>query len=449
MKYPKSESGQLIIVAGFLIAIAVVAVGVTLGGAFFSQSAPDESSSGVNSFSSGVTQQTSTARLGTLDTFGFSIQTSIRRGMNTSQMNKFLKNQISNYSRLNLKVIQRKATVNVTLNNTTVVQSWAAGQTRATAFPGINLTRVTTYNDTINVSDPGSEVIGLREPFDVVFTLDTTGSMASPAASALKPENGYYEDPTNSSICASESDPNIQDCRKKYVHGDDSNNEVKYEVDVNDTVYNTNNGMVGDVVGQNPSKWKINYHSGGTKMVENFSSSASVEVDDYVKDLRNGKVGIVVDQSCSLFSCYDYWNISYNSGGSDWVSGGNLSVSILQDRDVRYRYIYDNVTKMGAAKEATKAAIDALNGSALGTIDRGDRAGIVEFNTNLNDGARTVTPLTSVNGSKSKLKQDVDSLNADGGTNIAAGLEEALNVSGIITNDIPADADHIVLLSDG
>jgi Ca-activated chloride channel family protein len=74
----------------------------------------------------------------------------------------------------------------------------------------------------------------------------------------------------------------------------------------------------------------------------------------------------------------------------------------------------DQQQKIAAARDSVESMLDQLRGD--------DRVGIVSFS----DGARTVAPMQRVDErDMSALRDNVQSMNADGGTNLDAGMQEA------------------------
>jgi Ca-activated chloride channel homolog len=89
--------------------------------------------------------------------------------------------------------------------------------------------------------------------------------------------------------------------------------------------------------------------------------------------------------------------------------------------------------KIALARTAANLAIDALK--------TGDEASVVVFN----DGADAIVPLQPLTDNRSVIKQAVNGIRADGGTDIYAGMSKMLDMMRGST----ANVKHIVLMTDG
>ena len=89
--------------------------------------------------------------------------------------------------------------------------------------------------------------------------------------------------------------------------------------------------------------------------------------------------------------------------------------------------------KIALARTAANLAIDSLK--------TGDEASVVVFN----DGADAIVPLQPLTDNRSVIKQAVNGIRADGGTDIFAGMQKMLDMMRGST----ANVKHIVLMTDG
>lgn len=385
MKYKGRTQAQLILVAGFLVAIAIIGVAVTLSGVFFTQNVEE---SGLSQFESSATTQQQSADYAAHQSLILSNNLSERRGLNSSNLTMALVNYMRNYTKATQNVSQLQAVINVSLNQTSLNKSWLAGRKKPGVLPGWSLTNQTTVNRTVN------RTVG-RSPFDIAYTLDTSGSMADPANTTdWRPNGSYLEDPS----AYLEPDGDIScsppstwdDCDVRRVQGEDPPAENQGDVD---------NHTDGDIV-QYDESWYNN------------------EWAEVIGGPNSGQYLIRV-----LSTNNTYWV-------NEWE---------IEDWDIQYKYIDTNTgTKLEVAQEAAKKAVGAMNSS--------DRAELVEYNSG-QDLEYALNNMTSSN--KNNINSSIDGLSSGGGTNIPVGLRQS--VTDLISEgtNTENDSDFIVLLSDG
>lgn len=395
--------GQLILVAGFLVAIAIIGVAMTLSGVFFTQNVDE---SGLSQFESSATSQQASADVAANRGLSLTNLMAERRGLNGSNLTKSLINYMKNYTRTTQNVSQLQAVVNVSLDNSSLNQSWVSGMKKAGVLPGWTYNITETENRSINVTTG-------RSPFDIVYTLDTSGSMGQRAVedtSDWEPNGSYVEDPDGyadpedgDAVCSAPS--SWDDCQIRLVQGDDPANESARDVDSTGS---------GDIV---------RYDAGS---------------NEYFAEVQAGPNGSgeyqITYETCS-------WNF-----GTGWVCTDNtewVDESTLEDWDIQYRYIeYSSSDKIDVAQEATKKAVGAMNES--------DRAGLVQYSGSASKeypSGAVVENMTATE--KSNLNSTIDGLTASGGTNIPSSLDESVSELMAEGDNSDSDADYIVLLSDG
>lgn len=89
--------------------------------------------------------------------------------------------------------------------------------------------------------------------------------------------------------------------------------------------------------------------------------------------------------------------------------------------------------KIALARTAANLAIDALK--------TGDETAVVVFN----DGADTIVPLQALSDNRALIKQAINGIRADGGTDIYAGMAKMLD----LMRGSTANIKHIILMTDG
>jgi hypothetical protein len=152
---------------------------------------------------------------------------------------------------------------------------------------------------------------------------------------------------------------------------------------------------------------------------------------DIVYDDDEGRFA-KIDSNSPVFG--DDWEVVYSDGSTDYADEDNL---------YRADYRLNAPEKMWFTQKAMKNVVDDLNRSVP------DAAGLVEFNTDLSDNAEERQGISGVDdpSQRSELKQDVDDFFPDGGTDITGALEESYDV---LDDDGRSGATrNIVLMTDG
>lgn len=144
---------------------------------------------------------------------------------------------------------------------------------------------------------------------------------------------------------------------------------------------------------------------------------------------------LVIDTSGSMNYCADC--------GGNGTHESSCSRTVGRDPDDYYwdwgyypiYYVHDDDTRLYAAKESAKSFVDQLLGEGE---EVNARIGIVSYET-------TADVACELSRNAYEIKGDIGYLNANGGTNIQAGIHEARQM----LESSPAANKYIVVLSDG
>jgi len=164
----EEDRAQLILIGGLAVAIAIVAIALVVGGGLFSQSTNDDG--GLSSFTSQTTEQVRVAeRVGQTNLNYSNVNSTLLKGAYPDELCGELVSSTEVRQLVSAQLGQGDSIVDIEVtsqdcgNSTLEGASWVVGQTN----PNYNL-------PSVNASNSGG-----RNPVDVVFAIDTTGSMGN------------------------------------------------------------------------------------------------------------------------------------------------------------------------------------------------------------------------------------------------------------------------------
>jgi len=164
----ETENGaQLILIGGLVIAVAVIAIALVIGGGIFSQSTNDDG--GLSSFTSQMSDQIQAAeQVGEQDIEYVNENSTLFQGAYPDEICGEIADKAAVQQLVSTQLGEGESVTNIEVvedcsNNELKGSSWLVGQTN----PGYQL-------PSVNASNPGG-----RNPVDVVFAIDTTGSMGN------------------------------------------------------------------------------------------------------------------------------------------------------------------------------------------------------------------------------------------------------------------------------
>lgn len=436
----QNERAQMILLAGFLIAVILISLATVVGSSFYSQSSPDDS--GVSSLTTQVTDQVESAVATGQESASFVSETSIEEeGKNTSEVEEALDNITEEQELLAEELAEDELLLNITLLEVSEL-SWLIGQSGDGIIPGI-VREDPEEAEEIDGDLDGEFEIEVRQPADVSFAIDTTGSMGvvydswgfNPRVSY--PDTGRTDGLSgiDSSIAYWEHD-DVPPHPPGHLPGGSSFSNVTPLSEYDDRFDEqwqtapTSQGNV-DITQGNP-------------VANNFPNKADwcyIEKEDTGEPLPVGgtgtsddwcepRIGDVPDQSdvnngdVLWYEPSDAWVEVTNSnpGNQDQVivtdgAGYNGPLDLDDLRFVEYRmWVADRIY---LTQEETKNSLD--------TLEDEDRVSLIEYNNNFWGDATTVDSLDGplLGDQRWNLKEEVDELTPTSGTNISAGIVEA------------------------
>ena len=461
------DRAQLILIGGLVVAVAVVAIALVIGGGLFSQSTTDDG--GLSSFASETSDQVqAAATVGQEDLEFVNENSTLYQGAYPGEVCGNLVNATAVQQLVSTQLSEGESIANVDvkqdceeLKDST---TWLTGQTEEAQLPSVNVTEPVDTTGTKTCSDlhmeTGYAVPSYRQDFVDELSNIYSGSIPS--------------DPSNASLEAAltaagiDLDPIRNDGE---LDGDGADGVYIYiekcvELDVQQGRPPADIAFAIDTTGSmgDPAVYSGNYLTTSWESKpydtprKTYRPRSDINIRDNWIDVRcstttsctwnGGSSGdIVYDNSanrlakvtsnspttiCGLFTCTDYWDVEYLTGGPSQVEESDLY-------NVDYRL--DAPERMWFTQIGMISATDDLNTTVP------DRAGLVDYDS-------TQTEHAQIDGvNKSSHKQNIIDETAqfvpDGGTDITGGLQEAKSVLDR-DHDPSTDASkNIVLMTDG
>ena len=205
---------QLILIGGLVIAVAVIAIALVIGGGLFSQSTLDDG--GLSSFSSQTSDQVQTiSRVGEENVEYTNLNSTLLEGMYPDEICNELVNSTKVQQLVATQLGEGESVANIEVtsidcdeadvNNTLKGASWMVGQTN----PNYNL-------PSVNATSPATTEG--RESVDVVLAIDATGSMGLDGFDDSVPIDEDYNDLYDPSFSPSEvNTPRTQRHKETYT----------------------------------------------------------------------------------------------------------------------------------------------------------------------------------------------------------------------------------------
>lgn len=411
MNAEDNTRSQMIVLAGLLLALIVISAATVIGSAYYSQSTPDDR--GLQAMQERVTGQSqATQAVGEQVIEHSSEEVEQTQGNTTDELEEFFENQIEEYTELVQQLPDDAVILEVEFLEA-LKMSWLVGQDDADVIPGVE-TDVGEQQDLEGESSVKLDY-ELSLPADVVFSIDTTGSMG---------------------VVYSTRDPG--DVRHPYTEetsllGDSHYDEHPY---VADSTFSTASLLsegwhrVDDPLadpGDRASYCDPDVVDAGTRLPvghgygtsDNWCEGRTAGFNDTVYDPSETQV--VVDnaagrlaQIISYNPAQDLYDISYDGTGQPDRSAPASDLQLLE-----YRWWVAD--RMYNTQVETKRTI--------GMLGDHDRVGLVEYNMDFSGDANTLHGVNQLTPNhRQGLNQSVDDLVSTHGTNIAAGVEEAHDV---------------------
>jgi Mg-chelatase subunit ChlD len=379
---------QLILIGGLVIAVAVVAIALVVGGGLFSQSTVDDG--GLSSFTSETDDQIQTARtVGQQDIEFVNDNSTLLQGAYPDEICGEIADKAAVQQIVSRQLGQGESVTNIEVvedctDNQLNGSSWLVGQ----KDPGYQL-------PSVNASNSGG-----RAPVDVVFAIDTTGSMGlsgSPPAYSEEltkpwqtPSSGVYPKDDLTSTYRSDTGVKIPD---SWI-------EVRGTTDWS--------GSAGDMV----------------------------EYDDDIAQAKTVVATDVCDGFNTFFGCIgtitDEWEIEYSDGTTEDVYETDLDNG---------EYRLEAPERMWFTQVGLKNALGDLDGTGP------DRAGLLEYDT-------STTEHVGIDGVDDPshvldIKEEADKFFPNDGTDIATAIQDSKQTVNDAYDSSRGATKNIVLMTDG
>lgn len=444
-----SKKAQLILLAGFLLALAIIAVSVMLGGIFYSQSQGSSSSVGLSGFTDRATVQDRAVEANAPQTINFTNNESKHEGLSTQNVSTSLEEDVENLTRVVEQIREDANIVNIRVLDikTHGNFSWLAGNDEEMALPGMVL----------------NESEKTRKDVDMALVIDTTGSMGLDYTSGSYPYYRRHRPPADD--YDANADSGFSRVSRRNGTGDPAwkpftpASGARY---CDETRQETGIGFPG-------SYCEIDYDESTTSINTGdfvVHTGYAVDADPYDSPLYyvDEPIAEVTGVSCGGGDC-DY-NLNYllpdiipdyhDHSGSEYSSHGtNVDDSEIEKIDmsatqpnvsapVRYRLWTPD--RLYNTKVESKWLMGQLNTTH-------DQIGLIEYSSEDGEGwydANTLVGLAqATGGQRDNINTSTDKLDPRGGTNIASGIEEAITMLTSGPNARSNASKHIVLHTDG
>jgi len=476
------DSAQLILIAGLLVAIAVVGIAVVVGGGFFSQSTTD--GGGISSLSSQVSNQLGTAEEVSQEDLSFVNQDSARyEGRDPIQVCDEMVNSTKLQQRIASQLAEDEVILGVELlgecdDGFVGNRSWLAGQTEIANLPSVNVTE----RQTVDVNEIcGDATSGLHS---MTGYPDHTNQFIEELKDVYAPSNVPENPDLDKMVDALENaddidltalpsaiDPvdYVDKCIKIEIEEGRNPADVVFAIDTTGSMGDLS-VYSGDFV---RGSWQTSPHSEFPResLTDTHRPETGVMIPDEWVDVRcattepctwsGGSSGEIVydndagrfaeitsdspsGQVCTNYHWYygyctnyeDTWEVEYRDGSTE-----DVVVTDLYNADYRLRA----PERMWYTQQGMKAAVDDLD------RNEPDRAGLIGYDTG-HDEKAGVEGVDDA-GHRQTLKVETDRLDPDGGTDIAGGLDEAKEILerdyGSGPDSSPDATRNIVLMTDG
>ncbi|MCX2819519.1 VWA domain-containing protein [Haladaptatus sp. F3-133] len=155
-----NDSGQMILLAGFVIAVTLVSLAVVVGSGFFSQASPDDG--GLSSLTSQVTDQVDTAREVGLETVDFVNENKTREeGANVTEVCEDIIDNTEVQQQVAEQLSEEEVLLDIKLKNDcdelNDTSSYRFGQQKAAPLPGVNLNKTEDVTKNVTCTNLRSE----------------------------------------------------------------------------------------------------------------------------------------------------------------------------------------------------------------------------------------------------------------------------------------------------
>ena len=155
-----NDSGQMILLAGFVIAVTLVSLAVVVGSGFFSQASPDDG--GLSSLTSQVTDQVDTAREVGLETVDFVNENKTRKeGANVTEVCEDIIDNTEVQQQVAEQLSEEEVLLDIKLKNDcdelNNTSSYRFGQQKAAPLPGVNLNKTEDVTEDVTCTNLRSE----------------------------------------------------------------------------------------------------------------------------------------------------------------------------------------------------------------------------------------------------------------------------------------------------
>lgn len=463
------DRAQLILIGGLVVAVAVVAIALVIGGGLFSQSTTDDG--GLSSFASQTADQVQTAAtVGQKDLEYANENSTLYEGAYPDELCGELVNSTEVQQLVATQLGEGESVANVQvkqdcekLKNST---SWLTGQTEEKNLPSVNVSEPveTTVKKTCSILhlETGYANEDVRERF-VDQLVDYYGS-----ASDI-PDDLVSADPLRVKLELEDVEDNTDDdtfSLDPIIDDDEIDVENDYiknciELDIKDGRLPADIVFAIDTSGSmdSPNKvtgsWQTSPH-GDVFPSEDLTSTHRPDTgvtipDDWIDTTTDGSWDGTSDPSDGVGdmvclgagSCSYVVNVTGSASGSKWDVETSYGATGTFDEAFLYemKYRLNAPERMWYTQVGLKEAVDDLNTAEP------DRAGLIKYDTSQNEEA-SVEGVDNA-GHRNELKVDTDGFYPGGGTDIAEAMQESKD---IIERDYVSSSDatkNIVILSDG
>jgi hypothetical protein len=476
------DRAQLILIGGLVVAVAVVAIALVIGGGLFSQSTVDDG--GLSSFASQTADQLQTAAtVGGKNLEYANENSTLYEGaypndlcgelVNSTEVQQLVATQLNEgESVANIEIKQECEELKK--NNT----SWLTGQNKESQLPAVNVSeaKATEVTSTCQVLSAQTGYASNKDAFDNklvdVAPSPIPGDLSnSTIETALDATPGIDLSPIRSDpVLDGPADgvyKFIEKCLDINVQSGRNPADIVFAIDTTGSM---------DSSTEVTKSWQTAPH-GGVFPSEDLTSThrpdTGVTIPDEWIDVRcatsvscfwsGGSVGdIVYDNNanrfakidsnspttvCGFFSCYDAWDVEYRDGSTAQVRESDL---------FNADYRLGAPQRMWFTQVGMKNAVDDLNKTVP------DRAGLLEYDANYAaNPSCTACPTTehagivgvNDNTHRDLIKETVDNFMPGGNTNIEGALEASKDIlDDDYGNGPEASTDatkNIVLMTDG